>query len=136
MATWRQHHFLAVDRLATDLVEQLSLPVIGRSSSAASSICDGPAAFRNHWPGYSLDLVSAVRRRIMPEPAKEFEREYDKVQKSAGDVGATPQESKNMAERVGSVEPTKDQLLGEAKRRGIKGRSKMTKQELQNALRR
>jgi hypothetical protein len=36
--------------------------------------------------------------------------------------------------RKGPKGPTKDQLYNEAKQRGIKGRSKMTKRELANAL--
>jgi hypothetical protein len=36
----------------------------------------------------------------------------------------------------GSGGPTKDQLSNEAKQRGITGRSKMTKRQLQNALHR
>jgi hypothetical protein len=34
----------------------------------------------------------------------------------------------------GSQGPTKEQLYNEARQRGIKGRSKMTKRQLQNAL--
>ncbi|AXK35643.1 plasmid stabilization protein [Streptomyces armeniacus] len=34
----------------------------------------------------------------------------------------------------GSVSPTRDQLYNEAKQRGVEGRSKMNKQQLQRAL--
>ncbi|MQA77336.1 MAG: plasmid stabilization protein [Streptosporangiales bacterium] len=51
-------------------------------------------------------------------------------------TGASPQKrgGKRSGNRQGSGGPTKAQLYNDAKKRNIKGRSTMTKRELQNAL--
>ena|ERR1051325_5385768 len=50
--------------------------------------------------------------------------------------GKSPQErgGQRSGRRQGPGGPTKQQLYGEARRRGVKGRSSMTKKELESAL--
>jgi hypothetical protein len=53
---------------------------------------------------------------------------------STKDVSPQHRGGKRSGNRQGPGGPTKDQLYNEPKRRGISGRSKMTKKQLQNAL--
>lgn len=53
---------------------------------------------------------------------------------STQDVSPQHRGGKRSGNRQGPNGPTKDQLYNEAKKRNIKGRSSMTKKELQNAL--
>jgi hypothetical protein len=53
---------------------------------------------------------------------------------STNDVSPQHRGGKRSGNRQGPGGPTKDQLYNEAKKRNIKGRSSMTKRELQNAL--
>lgn len=53
---------------------------------------------------------------------------------STEDVSPQHRGGKRSGNRQGPGGPTKDQLYNEAKQRGISGRSKMTKKQLQNAL--
>ncbi|WP_236791055.1 plasmid stabilization protein [Amycolatopsis sp. GM8] len=53
---------------------------------------------------------------------------------STQDVSPQHRGGKRSGHRQGPGGPTKDQLYNEAKRRGITGRSKMTKKQLQQAL--
>jgi len=46
----------------------------------------------------------------------------------------SPQQRGGQRSHSGSQGPTRDQLYNEAKQRGVKGRSKMTKKELADAL--
>jgi hypothetical protein len=53
---------------------------------------------------------------------------------STRDMSPQKRGGKRSGNRQGPGGPTKDQLYNEAKKRNIKGRSSMTKKELQNAL--
>jgi hypothetical protein len=55
---------------------------------------------------------------------------------SIQDVSPQRRGGKRSGNRLGPNGPTKDQLYNEAKQRGITGRSKMTKKQLQDALNR
>ncbi|QES47256.1 plasmid stabilization protein [Streptomyces venezuelae] len=76
------------------------------------------------------------------------ERQYEHIKESGEKRGMSESRAKEMAARAvnkerarsggksggGSSERTKDELYQEAKKRGIEGRSTMTKQQLKNAL--
>ena len=96
------------------------------------------------------------------------ERQYEHIEESERERGASPRRAKEIAARTvnkerarsgesktaskqslrdmpssrrggqrshqGSGGPTRDQLYAEAKRRGVKGRSKMTKAQLERAV--
>jgi hypothetical protein len=53
---------------------------------------------------------------------------------STNDMSPQRRGGKRSGNRQGPGGPTRDQLYNEAKKRNIKGRSKMTKKELQKAL--
>lgn len=53
---------------------------------------------------------------------------------SLRDISPQERGGKRSGKRLGPGGPTKDQLYNEAKKRNIKGRSSMTKKELQDAL--
>jgi hypothetical protein len=53
---------------------------------------------------------------------------------SIEDVSPEHRGGKRSGKRLGPGGPTKDQLYNEARQRNIKGRSKMTKKELERAL--
>jgi len=74
------------------------------------------------------------------------ERQYEHIKSSQKKRGASSGRAEEIAARTVNKNrarsgeskstggPTKDQLYNEAKKRNIKGRSSMTKKELQNAL--
>ena len=95
----------------------------------------------------------------MPEWTKKDERQYEHVKESSRDRGASPERSKEIAARTvnkqrrnegrtpskrssGTGNPnrslddrTRDELYNRAKQLGIEGRSRMSKQDLVNAIR-
>lgn len=87
---------------------------------------------------------SAQDRGASPKRAKEIAaRTVNKNRAQAGESKTasrsstkdmSPQKRGGQRSHSGSQGPTRDQLYNEAKQRGIKGRSKMTKQELSKAL--
>lgn len=84
----------------------------------------------------------------MPEQSwsDKRERQYEHIKSSQKKRGASSGRAEEIAARTVNKNrarsgeskstggPTKDQLYNEAKKRNIKGRSSMTKKELQNAL--
>ncbi len=87
---------------------------------------------------------SARSRGESPERAKEIAaRTVNKNRAQAGESKTasrsstkdrSPQQRGGQRSHSGSQGPTRDQLYNEARQRGVKGRSTMTKKELANAL--
>lgn len=79
---------------------------------------------------------SAMPTRESQERGASEERRAKEIaaRTSAKDVSPEHRGGKHSGNRQGSGGPTKAELYEEARRRNIKGRSKMTKQELQRAL--
>lgn len=92
-------------------------------------------------------LDTRVPARMPTSWSDKRERQYEHVKDSAKDRGASTKRAKEIAARTvnkdralsGETEqgpggPTRDQLYNEAKKENIKGRSKMTKNQLAKAL--
>lgn len=83
---------------------------------------------RGESPGRAKEIAA---RTVNKERARSGESKQAS-RTSTKDVSSSHRGGKRSGH--GSGGRTKDQLMNEAKQRGIKGRSKMTKSQLQNAL--
>ncbi|HEU0288267.1 MAG TPA: plasmid stabilization protein [Nocardioidaceae bacterium] len=82
--------------------------------------------------GESADRAKEIAARTVNKERAQAGESRQASRTSVDDVSPGHRGGKRSGH--GSGGPTRDQLYNEARQRGIKGRSKMTKRQLQNAL--
>ena len=95
------------------------------ASTSTSSTNKGPGGDQSEWPGKSLPRTVNEGRSRAGEAEESSRASTDDISSSLR--GA-------LRSHRGADERTKDQLYAEAKRRGINGRSQMTKRQLAEAV--
>ncbi|MDR6978460.1 hypothetical protein J2X68_005186 [Streptomyces sp. 3330] len=83
--------------------------------------------------GTSKDRAKEIAARTVNKERARSGESKTASKTSTGDPKSAPQRGGERSHR-GAQGPTKDQLYAEAKKRGISGRSSMTKKELASAL--
>jgi hypothetical protein len=84
--------------------------------------------------GASEDRAEEIAARTVNKNRAQSGESKQASKTSTQDVSPQHRGGKRSGNRQGPGGPTKEQLYNEAKKRGIEGRSKMTKSELQSAL--
>jgi plasmid stabilization system protein ParE len=84
--------------------------------------------------GTSEDRAEEIAARTVNKNRARSGESRQKSKTSVKDMSPQRRGGKRSGNRQGPGGPTRDQLYNEAKKRNIKGRSKMTKKELASAL--
>lgn len=84
--------------------------------------------------GASEDRAQEIAARTVNKNRAQSGESRQKSRTSVKDVSPQHRGGKRSGNRKGPGGPTRDQLYNEAKQRNIKGRSKMSKKQLQRAL--
>ncbi|MBO0883396.1 MAG: plasmid stabilization protein [Mycobacterium sp.] len=84
--------------------------------------------------GASEDRAQEIAARTVNKNRAQSGESDEASKTSVEDVSPQHRGGKRSGNRQGPGGPTKDQLYNDAKRRNIKGRSNMTKRELERAL--
>lgn len=84
--------------------------------------------------GASTDRAQEIAARTVNKNRAQSGEAREASRTSTQDMSPQRRGGKRSGNRQGPGGPTKDQLYNEAKRRNVKGRSKMSKKELQRAL--
>ena len=84
--------------------------------------------------GASEGRAKEIASRVVNKNRAQSGESRQASKTSTQDVSPQHRGGKRSGKRQGPGGPTKDQLYNEAKKRGISGRSTMTKKELQKAL--
>lgn len=84
--------------------------------------------------GASTKRAKEIAARTVNKNRAQSGESREASKTSTNDMSPQRRGGKRSGNRQGPGGPTRDQLYNEAKKRNIKGRSKMTKQELQKAL--
>ena len=84
--------------------------------------------------GESTDRAEEIAARTVNKNRAQSGESRQASRTSVKDMSPQRRGGKRSGNRTGPKGPTRDQLYNEAKKRNIKGRSKMTKSELAKAL--
>jgi hypothetical protein len=84
--------------------------------------------------GASEDRAEEIAARTVNKNRAQAGEARQSSKTSTGDMSPQKRGGKRAGKRQGPGGPTRDQLYNEAKKRNIKGRSAMTKSQLQDAL--
>lgn len=84
--------------------------------------------------GESTDRAEEIAARTVNKNRAQSGESKQASRTSVKDMSPQRRGGKRSGNRTGPQGPTRDQLYNEAKKRNIKGRSKMTKSELAKAL--
>ncbi|MEU9691807.1 plasmid stabilization protein [Amycolatopsis japonica] len=84
--------------------------------------------------GASTDRAEEIAARTVNKNRAQAGESREASRTSLEDMSPQRRGGKRSGNRLGPSGPTKDQLYNEAKQRNVKGRSKMSKKELQRAL--
>ncbi|MEV7548907.1 plasmid stabilization protein [Amycolatopsis sp. NPDC089917] len=84
--------------------------------------------------GASTDRAEEIAARTVNKNRAQAGESREASRTSTQDMSPQRRGGKRSGNRQGPNGPTKDQLYNEAKKRNVKGRSKMSKKELQRAL--
>jgi hypothetical protein len=84
--------------------------------------------------GASTKRAKEIAARTVNKNRAQSGESQEASKTSTNDMSPQRRGGKRSGNRQGPGGPTRDQLYNEAKKRNIKGRSKMTKKQLQNAL--
>lgn len=84
--------------------------------------------------GVSEDRAEEIAARTVNKNRAQAGESRQASKSSLNDMSPQKRGGKRSGNRRGPGGPTRDQLYNEAKKRNIKGRSKMTKRQLQDAL--
>lgn len=84
--------------------------------------------------GASEDRAEEIAARTVNKNRAQAGESKQASKSSLNDVSPQHRGGKRSGNRQGPGGPTKEQLYNEAKKKNIKGRSKMSKKQLQNAL--
>jgi hypothetical protein len=84
--------------------------------------------------GASEDRAEEIAARTVNKNRAQLGESRQASKSSTRDMSPQSRGGRRAGNRQGPGGPTRDQLYNEAKKRNIKGRSKMTKKQLQDAL--
>jgi DUF4097 and DUF4098 domain-containing protein YvlB len=84
--------------------------------------------------GASTDRAEEIAARTVNKNRAQSGESREASRTSTQDMSPQRRGGKRSGNRQGPGGPTKDQLYNEAKKRNVKGRSKMSKKDLQHAL--
>lgn len=84
--------------------------------------------------GASTDRAEEIAARTVNKNRAQTGESREASRTSTQDMSPQRRGGKRSGNRQGPGGPTKDQLYNEAKKRNVKGRSKMSKKDLQHAL--
>ncbi|WP_037306269.1 hypothetical protein [Amycolatopsis orientalis] len=84
--------------------------------------------------GASTDRAEEIAARTVNKNRAQAGEAREASRTSVQDMSPQRRGGKRSGKRLGPNGPTKDQLYNEAKKRNVKGRSKMSKKDLQQAL--
>lgn len=84
--------------------------------------------------GASEDRAEEIAARTVNKDRAQSGEAAQASETSTADVSAEHRGGKRSGNNLGPNSPTKDQLYNEARRRGIQGRSSMSKQDLEQVL--
>jgi hypothetical protein len=84
--------------------------------------------------GTSLGRAKEIAARTVNKNRAQSGESKQASKTSTNDVSPQHRGGKRSGKRLGPGGPTRDQLYNEARKRNIRGRSKMTKKQLQRAL--